>query len=979
LSLALTAIAGVWRKYMLPAFSGYSQKRIIALTLLCLGGAVYWLPATSASGFVSDFMSCLALKLHFGPVPDPLAFNATLSLGMLLAVLGFNLSLYRNEIIHILSNPVIYNLAAKSRDFRFSLGRYANALIAELDRYDREVNWSDHELIPLEAEVESERTGRLRPRIAADLVEAIRRDRNSSVFIVLGDPGSGKSVSLRRLVRMLCRQAEDTGIVPVYVNLREFPPGEPLTSQSLVAFAREMALQQTGRDGRAFLDTWYEFFRKSGRLFFIIDSFDELPHVLDCDDRSETHKQISATLDRFFTQEIQTCRAVLASRNFHAPVGVKGARLIIRPFSEYQIRQAMRAWLLGRGIDSLAYIRRLFRDRPNLVPLLRNPFTAELIADYARNTAGEKLPDNMFSVFDQYFHSRLETDRPALERLKVSPELLREAASVIGRRMYESADVGLEADVDQIAGILKERFTEPPSSIIEGLRYSRIVRVGGHGRRRFSFVHRRFAEFFVVDAMRNSEQPLPVESIPTDSRWRDCLVMYCGIATPAVRRRIAEYCWSVIAASREDLRQGNILNSRNAIHCSRFLIDAFRTAGNELDEFRSPLGEVATELIQSKDLLTAKIAAEMIPLLPSDAQQRVVALAFSTRSPWICDTTLGSCRHMATISNDTNNAVRKYITSTSRIWLLANFRDLSFSLSLSDAFRDQLCNAWVDFVELVSILGLAALTLVVDLVRSPTKVFALIGVVGFMMLAQVRWKDRSGKSDREHLDVDFVNFLKIAISFELTTFISKLILGKDLFEWGSGWPWWGQLISTLGVISCLYLWNATFQIIRVIALRTFAPTTFTSALPNLKWLLVGAALAFGYIGALELALAIFHSLPPHMRTILKFALYGGMILGLAAILFLVVLPNLLYLLRTRIERKRLTRTGFPSHVTADEVYAVCLSYRTPEVRRLYLEGLRQRRVPVSGEITKAPESLLASPDVAEELARLREQWLGLAG
>jgi hypothetical protein len=93
--------------------------------------------------------------------------------------------------------------AADGPDFPKALSHYCGALIDYLNRYDRDVNWSDRDYTPLEAEVEAERAGRLRPRVVTNLVKAIRRDRHSATFVVMGDPGSGKSVSLRNLVRTL--------------------------------------------------------------------------------------------------------------------------------------------------------------------------------------------------------------------------------------------------------------------------------------------------------------------------------------------------------------------------------------------------------------------------------------------------------------------------------------------------------------------------------------------------------------------------------------------------------------------------------------------------------------------------------------------------------------------------------------------------------------------------------------------------------
>ncbi|WP_204102034.1 MULTISPECIES: hypothetical protein [Spirulina sp. CCY15215] len=91
----------------------------------------------------------------------------------------------------------------------------------------------------------------------------------------------------------------------------------------------------------------------------------------------------------------------------------------------------MKTWLLGRRIDTDGYIRRLFREKPELVPALRNPFTAELIAEYARSTGEEELPENLFAVFNRYIEQRFIADRPKLRELNLTVDEVRKCAATI--------------------------------------------------------------------------------------------------------------------------------------------------------------------------------------------------------------------------------------------------------------------------------------------------------------------------------------------------------------------------------------------------------------------------------------------------------------------------------------------------------------------------------------------------------------------
>lgn len=996
--------------------------------MLSLSSSLYFLPETRASLAITVSLNSLIRVTQLPELSEPYAFGFALSFIMFAVGLVTNLWLHHLEVSRALTNLNRQGLLHLHRDFENSLKRYCKSLIASLDRYDNEVNWSDHELTMLEAEVETERIGNLRPKLTRNLIAAIRRDRQSSVFVVLGDPGSGKSVSLRRLVRVLCKQSIRTGIVPIYVNLREYPPNEEPSPESLLYFVRETALYQTGRDGRSFLDTWYEIFRRSGRLFFVIDSFDELPAVLDCDEKSDQHKRISSSFDRFFSQEVLSCRAVLASRYFRAPVEVKGTRLFVRPFTEMKIRRAMRSWLRGKGLDSRNYVRRLFLERPHLVPLLRNPFSGDLIAEYALSGGADRLPLNLYAVFDHYLTQRLETDKSKLERLGLSATDVRQGAGMIAVQMYESLTGGLEADVDEIIRLLEAPYKQKAKPVIDALHFSRLVRLGGNYPHRFSFVHRRFAEFFVVDVLRHDAEFVNVEAIPTDSRWRDCLVMYCGIVDLPSRIRIANYCWSVIESSATALKSGQIPEARGAIHCIRFLADAFRSDLEPLQGFRDRLGEFSLELLKREDPLVAKIAAESIPLLSSSHQQEAIVRAFESGSKWVCDTTLNSCRHIGKIDRTTSMTLRRYFASFTLIELLQRFRDLDFTLGLSDSFRRQQYALRADVVE-GGFIVTACLTFSILAALNLPVVLGIAAVAGICY-----WGLRN--SQKEHFFLDglitqrrrdpffaclrwftatvplvFLSGVAIVTMSPSTSRVARFLLSAGFtpqpIHFGTvtigllsvsvasiGWETVKELLEkaqdSIKVLLAGLTQKRPRDQFKEIVMISSVPQ-WTKVWHNLKEVVAGVIgiMLFVLFTALVSVAGhlIWQLIPLPIRHTLNDISYLTLLGAIAALTVLLLISRAIAFygaasVNLMLDRKRMSQLGVPYEISCAEVLQNLRSFRSSKGRREYLELLRIKRVRLIGSASVQPKFVVRSThaidmQLAEEFARLREQWYGL--
>ena len=120
--------------------------------------------------------------------------------------------------------------------FNRKLEAFCSALRQHLVTTDREANWSPDYYADLEAEVEVvPLTGAGGKRRIVDLQRAFRSDRPTQAFLVLGDPGAGKSVALRKLARDMLDEVGDTGRIPIYVNLREWLGGLNSEVQHLAA------------------------------------------------------------------------------------------------------------------------------------------------------------------------------------------------------------------------------------------------------------------------------------------------------------------------------------------------------------------------------------------------------------------------------------------------------------------------------------------------------------------------------------------------------------------------------------------------------------------------------------------------------------------------------------------------------------------------------------------------------------------------
>lgn len=199
---------------------------------------------------------------------------------------------------------------------------FVEHLSYEVQRLNREADWNDFHYTELEAEVEVDpsldlavhpsknpivwilslyqivrksigRSASL--KIQKNLIRAIMSSKSRS-FLVIGDPGSGKTVSLRHLfleMAKICVSSKDkTAAVPIYLNLKHLDvKQEEVDANRIHDWVIEQLRADQDRTIQEFLDKNFEQMLKNGVFFFLFDSFDEIPAVMDAQEEQNVVRQ----------------------------------------------------------------------------------------------------------------------------------------------------------------------------------------------------------------------------------------------------------------------------------------------------------------------------------------------------------------------------------------------------------------------------------------------------------------------------------------------------------------------------------------------------------------------------------------------------------------------------------------------------------------------------------------------------------------
>ncbi|MEI7845477.1 MAG: NACHT domain-containing protein [Chloroflexota bacterium] len=357
------------------------------------------------------------------------------------------------------------------------------------------------------------------------MVDAYQTIQKHKRIVVLGNPGSGKTMLLSHIAFTYARQGLDTfpgQPIPIYLELTRVGSAE----NALLDALTKTIENHNFPGAQGFLQASL----KNGTLLILLDGLDEVNAL----SRPPLVKQINDLSQKYFGSHIIiTCRKAVYQGEFDTWAD---QQLEIIEFNDQQIQRFMTPWQKDMPADkSIEHFFRTLQERPQIMALARNPLLLTMVA-YLYTDTEFALPHSRSEFYTR--STNLLLDQWKLERNHYKPAYKRlvlqrlalynqnQAGQTGGRRTIELAQA-----LQEICSILPDLTlkTEDAQPLLDEIVQRSGLLLAFDGGQYYKFTHLTLQEFYAARALESDENKLLENFRTSPDAWREVLRLWCAL------------------------------------------------------------------------------------------------------------------------------------------------------------------------------------------------------------------------------------------------------------------------------------------------------------------------------------------------------------------------------------------------------------------------------------------------------------------
>jgi hypothetical protein len=595
--------------------------------------------AAAAAGLAPNEIVNVYEKEYFEAVgAQPWWESVSPQWGWLAAAIMFALLVFRDVLKDTLKNAVtvtkdwVYKRISGYRLFRRTALRHYRQALTRRYHLLKIPFQSDHPLnlrdiyVPLKVKGASD----------AEQVDAFRIMAVTQKMMIVGPPGSGKSMLLKH-VALSYADGKFTHLpdrpIPIILELNRLNESSKTIEEHLV----DSLDIDDFHNARNFVDMGLE----GGTLMLLFDGLDEV----NSSRRGAVVKTISDLLHKYPTcRAIVTCRTAVYRNEF---TEVTDQTLEIVEFTDQQVQKFLSAWHpyipAGKSIEQLV---NTLQARPRIMALARNPLLLTIIA-FLYTAPNFVLPDSRTEFYKQAIDvllrqwNALGNQFNPQRKSMVLQHLAVFNQESDAERSQDRRSIDFQTVIEQIKKVLPTLGLELKDA---DLLLGEIVERSGlllqiDGGARYQFAHLTLQEYFAATALSTDEQGLLKRFLQDPDAWRETVKLWCGLEqdSTALVGRIFEHdpitafeCLADAQKISPELAERIINHFKRRLATDRETDEAVVRAFAAVASGQSPRSQAMFGYLTDKleSLSTAEAA-----LLPSPLRNAVVMSLALTNNP----------------------------------------------------------------------------------------------------------------------------------------------------------------------------------------------------------------------------------------------------------------------------------------------------------------------------------------------------------